>query len=48
MGSGQKHTTRPYFPKLVSNVCEDEDDPVMSDEVEAKVVQEEGVKAEDE
>ncbi len=48
VGDGQKHTTRPYFPKLVSNVQEDEDDPVPSEEFEIKVVQEEAPKEDSE
>lgn len=46
VGDGQKYTTQPYFPKLVSNIQDDPDDPTPSDEFEVKVVPEETPKVE--
>lgn len=44
IGDGQKYTTCPYFPRLVSNVQEDAPDPTPSDEMEAPAPPEEDAK----
>lgn len=35
VGTGEKYETKPYFPRLMDNIHEDQEDLVMIDEFEA-------------